>query len=76
MIFLHIIPAYNYKILLRPRKLGFKHEVLLNFDKRVAELTSYGAETWQTKVNIGLMVRNFYQSDVLYSHFIVSFVLP
>ena len=38
----------------------------LFFGTRAAELTSYVPKTWRTKVNTGLMVRNFYQSHVLY----------
>lgn len=33
------------------------------------------AETRRKKVKIGLMVRNFYQSHVLYSDCIISFAL-
>lgn len=42
-----------------------------NLAIRVAELISYDAKTWQRKVNIELMVRNFYQSYVLRSHCVV-----
>lgn len=38
---------------------------------RVAKLMLYGAETWQAKVNIVLMVRNFDQSFCIV-HFALS----
>lgn len=42
-------------------------EVREHFGTRVAELTSYVAETRRTKANTGLVVRNFYQKTCIVS---------
>lgn len=38
-----------------------------NFGTQAVKLMPYDTKTWQMKLNVGLMIRNFYQSDVIFA---------
>lgn len=53
----------NDPLITSPQKLREK------YGTQVAELMPYEAKTWRVEVNIGLMVRRFYQSNLLHIKF-------